>query len=69
MVSLRQIRFTSVQFLLLAACAARSSEVTPASDSDADKRARLRRLGLRVVVIRGESLEADLASLRERLVV
>ena len=29
MVSLRQIRFTSVLFLLLAACAARSSEVTP----------------------------------------
>ena len=34
---------------------------------DAEKRAKLRRLGLRVIVIRGESLDADLAGLRERV--
>jgi hypothetical protein len=34
---------------------------------DAEKRARLRRLGLRVTVTRGEHLDTDLAGLRERI--
>lgn len=39
------------------------------AQDDAEKRAKLRRLGLRVIVIRGDHLDADLAGLRERVSV
>ncbi len=35
---------------------------------DAEKRAKLRRMGQRVIVMRGESLDADMAELRARII-